>query len=161
VLEDVQLARRVKQAGYRLYFAPGEGIARTRMYRSFRAMWQGWTKNLYPLAGGTFAAMQREFCTTAPGWLGALLLLAAAGTARGALQGGFAWGALGALAVVLLVGGHVAYARALRRNRYSAKLIKYYVSAAALYAVALAVSAWRNTRGSVVWKGRNYPAGMP
>src|SRR5712692_5955346 len=46
VLEDVALARRAKQAGFRLYFAPGQGIARTRMYRSFAAMWQGWTKNL-------------------------------------------------------------------------------------------------------------------
>ena len=28
------------------------GVVRTRMYRSFAAMWQGWTKNLYPLMGG-------------------------------------------------------------------------------------------------------------
>ncbi len=61
VLEDVALARLAKQAGVRLYFAPGNAIVRVRMYRTFGAMWQGWTKNLYPLmgrnAGGTSHAV--------------------------------------------------------------------------------------------------------
>ncbi len=52
ILEDVALARRVKGAGYGIYFTAPIGTVRTRMYRSFRAMWQGWTKNLYPLMGG-------------------------------------------------------------------------------------------------------------
>ena len=56
VLEDVALARLAKQAGVRLYFASGNGIMRVRMYRTFGAMWQGWTKNLYPLIGGTSRA---------------------------------------------------------------------------------------------------------
>ncbi|HKF52473.1 MAG TPA: glycosyltransferase family A protein, partial [Candidatus Acidoferrales bacterium] len=60
VLEDVALARLFKQAGFHLHFAPGDGIARTRMYRSFGAMWQGWTKNLYALLGATFANAARE-----------------------------------------------------------------------------------------------------
>ena len=51
VLEDVALARLAKQAGVRLHFASGNGIMRVRMYRTFAAMWQGWTKNLYPLMG--------------------------------------------------------------------------------------------------------------
>ena len=55
VLEDVALARLAKQAGIRLHFASGHGIMRVRMYRTFGAMWQGWTKNLYPLMGGYFA----------------------------------------------------------------------------------------------------------
>src|SRR5580700_7596055 len=52
ILEDVALARRVKGAGYGIYFTAPIGTVRTRMYRSFGAMWQGWTKNLYPLMGG-------------------------------------------------------------------------------------------------------------
>ena len=52
VLEDVALARFAKQAGVRLHFASGSGIMRVRMYRTFAAMWEGWTKNLYPLMGG-------------------------------------------------------------------------------------------------------------
>ena len=51
VLEDVALAKRAKAAGYRIWFGPGKGIVRTRMYRSFDAMWEGWKKNLYLAAG--------------------------------------------------------------------------------------------------------------
>jgi glycosyltransferase involved in cell wall biosynthesis len=45
ILEDVDLARRVKQVGYRLQFHQSDAVS-TRMYRSFGAMWEGWTKNL-------------------------------------------------------------------------------------------------------------------
>ncbi len=45
ILEDVELARRVKKAGYRLQFRQSNAVS-TRMYRSFGAMWEGWTKNL-------------------------------------------------------------------------------------------------------------------
>src|SRR5262249_12014493 len=44
VLEDVALAHNVKSAGNRIWFASGKGIVRTRMYRSFSAMWEGWKK---------------------------------------------------------------------------------------------------------------------
>ena len=46
ILEDVELARIFKASGHRIWFRQGAGIVRTRMYRSFRAMWDGWTKNL-------------------------------------------------------------------------------------------------------------------
>jgi len=45
ILEDVELARNVKRAGYRLQFRLS-AVVRTRMYRSFPQMWEGWTKNL-------------------------------------------------------------------------------------------------------------------
>ncbi len=51
VLEDVLLARRVKQAGHRIWFGTGTGVVRTRMYRRFGDMWEGWTKNLFLLLG--------------------------------------------------------------------------------------------------------------
>ncbi|PYP83226.1 MAG: glycosyl transferase [Candidatus Angelobacter sp. Gp1-AA117] len=46
VLEDVEIARLFKNAGRRTWFRYGGGIVRTRMYRSFSAMVEGWTKNL-------------------------------------------------------------------------------------------------------------------
>jgi hypothetical protein len=46
LLEDVALARRVKQAGRRLRFRVGGDAVRTRMYRTFDQMREGWTKNL-------------------------------------------------------------------------------------------------------------------
>ncbi len=45
ILEDVALAKRAKQAGYRLQFGWSDVVS-TRMYRSFPLMWEGWTKNL-------------------------------------------------------------------------------------------------------------------
>ncbi len=45
ILEDVELAKRAKQAGYKLQFRWSD-VVTTRMYRSFPQMWEGWTKNL-------------------------------------------------------------------------------------------------------------------
>jgi glycosyltransferase involved in cell wall biosynthesis len=149
VLEDVALARLAKQAGIRLYFASGHGIMRVRMYRTFVTMWQGWTKNLYPLiggmTGGTPRAVGRELFKVVP-WIPLLVLPLALVH--------LIWGVLG---VALLAGRHAAYAADLRRNRFPAALALYYLPGVALYAVTLLNSEWRYTRGSVAWKGREYP----
>jgi len=47
VVEDVELARRVKFSGLRLRFISGVEAVSVRMYRSWGALWEGWTKNLY------------------------------------------------------------------------------------------------------------------
>jgi hypothetical protein len=145
VLEDVALARLAKQAGVRLHFASGNGIMRVRMYRTFGAMWQGWTKNLYPLMGGTPRAVGRELFRVVP-WIPLLVLPLAL------LH--LIWGVLG---IALLAGRHAAYAADLRRNRFPAALALYYLPGVALYAAALLNSEWCYARGSVAWKGRNYP----
>ena len=145
VLEDVALARFAKQAGVRLHFASGNGIMRVRMYRTFGAMWQGWTKNLYPLMGGTSRAVGRELFRVVP-WIPLLLLPLALVH--------LIWGIL---AVVLLAGRHAAYAADLRRNRFSSGLALYYLAGVALYAMALLHSEWCYAKGSVAWKGREYP----
>jgi glycosyltransferase involved in cell wall biosynthesis len=46
LLEDVALARKVKQAGYRIFFRFGGEQVSTRMYRSRVQLIEGWTKNL-------------------------------------------------------------------------------------------------------------------
>jgi glycosyltransferase involved in cell wall biosynthesis len=46
LLEDVELARAVKRAGFKLRFRFGGDAARTRMYRNLRELVEGWTKNL-------------------------------------------------------------------------------------------------------------------
>jgi glycosyltransferase involved in cell wall biosynthesis len=46
LLEDVELARLFKESGYKIWFRFGGRRVSTRMYRSFAAMWEGWTKNL-------------------------------------------------------------------------------------------------------------------
>src|SRR5207253_710705 len=119
VLEDVALARLAKQAGIRLHFASGHGIMRVRMYRTFGAMWQGWTKNLYPLMGGTPRTISRELRGVIP-WIPVLLLVL---TSLHLI--------FGVLGVALLAGRHAAYAATLRRNRFPATHALYYLPAVA------------------------------
>ena len=149
ILEDVALARRAKAAGHRIHFASGEGIVRARMYRSFAAMWQGWTKNLYPLVGANPGRLVRELATVVP-WI-PLLLLAL----------GFWRPVLAVLGLLLLAGRHAAYAAVLRRNRFPLARIQYYLVGVFLYAAALLASARRYARGSVIWKGREYAVSAP
>ena len=144
VLEDVALARLAKQAGVRLHFASGHGIMRVRMYRTFQAMWEGLTKNLYPLMCGTSRAVGRELRATVP-WIPILLLLL---TPLHPI--------VGAVGLALLAGRHAFYAAKLRRNRFPAWLALYYLPAVAMYAAALLVSERLHVQGSVGWKGREY-----
>jgi glycosyltransferase involved in cell wall biosynthesis len=46
LLEDVELARAVKASGRKIFFRYGGDVVRTRMYRSFAQLREGWTKNL-------------------------------------------------------------------------------------------------------------------
>ena len=157
VLEDVALARLMKQKGFGIYFTAPLGIVRTRMYRSFRAMWQGWTKNLYPLAGGTPRATAIEVAEACPFF--EVLTFVALGTL--ALEKRTESPLLLLLIAVAALGGaHIRYAAALYRNLYPVSYIQYYALAVCLYSAALLASWWKNTRGAVVWKGRTYPAGI-
>jgi glycosyltransferase involved in cell wall biosynthesis len=46
LLEDVAFARAVKTSGRKIFFRYGGDAVRTRMYRSFAQLKEGWTKNL-------------------------------------------------------------------------------------------------------------------
>jgi hypothetical protein len=163
ILEDVEIARRVKKAGYGIYFAPGTGIARVRMYRTFGAMWQGWTKNLYPLMAGSFGKVVGEILSVFP-WIPLIFLLVALGnwTMRipvSRFPASLPW-VFFILGIGLLAARHAASASKLKSNQFPVSDILYYVPAVCLYCVALIVSAWRYSRGSVVWRGREYRVGM-
>ena len=156
VLEDVALARRVKRAGYQIYFTAPIGIIRTRMYRSFRALWEGWTKNLYPLMGGTTKQMLSELLDVIP-VLEMILPLSVWVLLQGTHPLPFLL-----LAALLIASIATRWARSgvvLYRNLYPLSYIKYYVPGMCLYTAALIASWWKNTRGSVQWKGRTYPSG--
>lgn len=152
ILEDVALARRVKRAGNALYFASGSGIVRARMYRSFGAMWQGWTKNLYPLVGSK-SAIFFEFIE-----LIAILGIALALSDRELDR--LSWLVLGSSACMLVLRSAY-YMAFLRRSRLPVSLIQYYVPGACLYWAALIASWWKTTHGAVTWKGRAYPPRTP
>jgi glycosyltransferase involved in cell wall biosynthesis len=155
ILEDVALARLVKKRGYGIYFTAPMGVVGTRMYRSFAAMWQGWTKNLYPLAGGDAKSLAWEFAEVLPvaeTGLVLVVLLYFAGARHFLLAPALC------LFVGVLLARHVAYAAALYRNLYPMAYIEYYEAGALLYSAALIESWWKTTRGRVMWKGREYPA---
>ncbi|WP_199314038.1 glycosyltransferase family 2 protein [Leptolyngbya sp. FACHB-671] len=57
VVEDVELSRRVKSSGLKLRYLLGSELAAVRMYRSWNALWEGWTKNLYAGSGRNLGAM--------------------------------------------------------------------------------------------------------
>jgi ABC-type hemin transport system ATPase subunit len=46
ILEDVALAKLAKAAGRKIRFRYGADAVRTRMYRNFAQLREGWTKNL-------------------------------------------------------------------------------------------------------------------
>ena len=149
VLEDVALARLAKSAGFRLHFAPGEQICRVRMYASFQAMWEGWSKNLLPLVSWSGQRVTRELLSVMP-WIPLLCLLLTP------------WHiVLGALGLLLLAGRHASYAALLRKNRFPLASVLYYLVGAALYCAALLASDWGYARGKIAWKGREYPVATP
>lgn len=155
VLEDVALAKRVKSAGYRIWFGSGKGIVRVRMYRSFAGMWEGWKKNLYPLMGGNEGVVGKEFVRAL---VPVMATLIAAVSTWGFLES--VVGAVGMLAVGL-IGISVAYDRELKRNQFPTRLIWYGIPGRLLFAGVLWASYRAYRRGKLEWKGREYPVGTP
>jgi len=149
VLEDVALAHIVKSAGNRIWFGSGKGIVRTRMYRSFAAMWEGWRKNLYRLMGGTPLHTIKEIESTLP-WIVLLLLVI-----------GFWHPFVFFLGVCLLLMRQTIYGLDLVRNQFRFSLIFYYIPAVCLYAGAIWASYRSHASGRVEWKGREYPVSLP
>jgi chlorobactene glucosyltransferase len=49
--EDIKFAQHVKRSGLRLVYGDGSRIYRVRMYESLRAIWDGFSKNLFPAMG--------------------------------------------------------------------------------------------------------------
>lgn len=145
ILEDVALARRFKAAGNKIRFRYAADAVRTRMYRNWKQLRDGWTKNLALLF-------------PRPGWLAATTLTR--------------WSIL--LIVVLLVladrsrswrGGAAAFLVA-----YFAYLATHFGSdnfgwrkncvcvlfGMPMFAYLLLRSKRAHTKGNVPWKGRTY-----
>ena len=153
LLEDVALAKAAKQAGVPMRFEPGEGIVKTRMYRRFQEMWEGWTKNLFLLYDQDYGAIRR-----ASGQLACRYLLpAAGGTALLLLGSGWVAGA-GAGLLFYLAWEHWRYWRGLPRKDRGAR------TALLLPGVVLFLLVLRNStlrysgQEEIRWKGRRYRA---
>jgi glycosyltransferase involved in cell wall biosynthesis len=152
LLEDVELARNFKASAHRIWFRYGGGMVRTRMYRNFSAMREGWTKNLALLfPSPRRLALQRllEFIAI-PAFLiwGALLVRHKPIEAMGPMAPGIVF--------YLIHRHHVRKAH----FPWSANLLCFL--GLPLYSSLL----WRSwlhskKRGEVTWKGRKYRQSAP
>jgi hypothetical protein len=153
VLEDVELAVLFKRAGKKLWFRQGQGLVRTRMYRDFRSMREGWTKNLallFPHPIQLALTRTREFVTLP-------LALLIAGDLFLEPRRALAWAFLGV--------GVLYYALFLDRIRrahfpWQANLVAFLGLPLFVY---LLCRSWFHTkvRHTVVWKGRTYTQSAP
>ena len=89
-VEDVELAKRIKGSGLTLRYLLSTALVKVRMYRSFAALWEGWTKNYY-MGGGRklgatlYSAFALSLIFVLP-WLGL-----AVGLGGALLYGGVWW----------------------------------------------------------------------
>jgi len=157
ILEDVELARRIKAFGGKLLFLPGARWVRTRMYHSFREMWQGWTKNLYLLYDGNLSKMLAAVASLwvldlFPAFSFIVVCLWVASARAGVVV------TLTALCLFLLaLARQWDYGRALGRLGFDPDLASYQPIGAALLGILMLCSlrAHRGA-GNIQWKGRSY-----
>src|SRR5579872_3945 len=139
ILEDVALARAIKQSGRKIRFRYAADAVRTRMYRNFGQLREGWTKNLALL-----------FPT--PGWLAAKsLVLLAIPWAALILSAKHWWWCLIVLFSFLWL-----YARLHRANFRAGMTVLAALFGVPMFAYLLLRSKRMHGNGSVSWKGRIY-----
>jgi chlorobactene glucosyltransferase len=160
LLEDVELARRVKAAGKKLLFLSGAAWVQTRMYRTFSEMWRGWTKNLFLLYGSSLRKIWR-----AVGELLALDVLPQVGVVvfvLWLLSGRGNVFVLGAalVSMLIVVVRHAGYLRAVKSLGFDSRVAPWRLEGAVILAALLINStlAHRVAR-HVDWKGRRYSTG--
>jgi len=147
LLEDVALARVVKASGKRIFFRFAGDAVRTRMYRSFAKLAEGWTKNLVLL----FPSPQRlalmrflEF---------ALITGSVAELIRSGLHGRIV-SALSSGVIAVILGG--LFFKRIRRAHFSWDANVLALLGLPLFSFLLVRSWVFHRRGKVTWKGRQY-----
>jgi len=148
LLEDVELARLFKSSHHKIWFRHGAGLVRTRMYRSFNAMWEGWTKNLVLLFDQPlYLALRRmgDFLLICAGLGGGLGLVFESHRPAG-------WIAVG---LSLLLYGF--FLNRVRRAHFSWSSNLLAIFGLPLF-TSLLLRSWLHSRvrGTVTWKGRRY-----
>jgi cellulose synthase/poly-beta-1,6-N-acetylglucosamine synthase-like glycosyltransferase len=98
-LEDVALARQIKQQGLKLRYLLGLDQVSVRMYPSLAALWEGWTKNYYlgadrNIFGTLYSVLAVNLVYVLP-WVGMALALIGIGLTGMHLEGAIALGLAG------------------------------------------------------------------
>jgi chlorobactene glucosyltransferase len=68
ICEDLELARRLKQAGYSVLLMGGEALVAARMYTGWETLWPGLAKNLIDTLGGPVATMATALAAFVLAW---------------------------------------------------------------------------------------------
>jgi len=147
LLEDVALARAVKWSGRRIFFRYGGDAVRTRMYRSFAQLREGWTKNLaqlFPGPGRLAALRLTEFVLIAGSVAAAIIKIA-----------GGKW-QVGALAAALGAVMSFFFWMRIRRAHFFWDANVLSLIGLPLFAYLLLRSQLAYRGGCVSWKGRSY-----
>jgi glycosyltransferase involved in cell wall biosynthesis len=150
LLEDVALAKVVKASGRRIFFRFGGDAVRTRMYRSFSQLREGWTKNLALLfVSPARLALLRltEF----------VLIAGAAAAAVAALVRGHVWPATAAALIAATMYGFLL--NRIRKAHFPWHATALSPAGLPLFADFLLRSKLCHEQGSVLWKGRAYEGG--
>ncbi len=143
ILEDVALARLFRNAGRRVHFRYGGDAVRTRMYRNWAQLREGWTKNLAPLfPRAEFLAFQSLLWWSAA-W--SALGIAVYGTVRRH----FLWIVFAAVWLLL-------YRRIRAAHFATVNNLIAIALGPPIFAYLLLRSKLCYERGSVSWKGRTY-----
>ena len=157
VLEDVALARRVKQAGYQIYFTAPIGIdPHTDVPQFSRALGRMDQESL-PADGRHDERSVLRICQGFSRRRAHRRSSCSGRCSEGRINLRSRCSQLCCCSRSALRCAR--FAEQLYRNLYPLSYIKYYVPGMCLYSAALIASWWKNTRGSVQWKGRTYPAG--
>jgi glycosyltransferase involved in cell wall biosynthesis len=144
LLEDVALARAVKQSGRKIFFRYGGDAVRTRMYRSFSHLREGWTKNLailFPSPARLAAIRFFEFLLL----LSSITLLVVSNARRD-----FRYSALYLIAPLFTT-------LRIARAHFPWKATMLAIFGLPLFSYLLLRSRTFHRRGAVPWKGRSYP----
>jgi len=147
LLEDVALARAVKQSGRKIFFRYGADAVQTRMYRSLAQLREGWTKNLAllfpdPLRLAALRALEFVLIT-------ASFATSVSAALRGRWQPAALAGILGVTLYALLL-------RRIRRAHFSWDASMLAIFGLPLFSYLLLRSKSAHAKGSVQWKGRKY-----
>jgi hypothetical protein len=153
VLEDIELAKIFKVSGHRMWFGYGAGMVRTRMYRTFSAMWEGWSKGLAILFRRPVLLAARralEFISIA-----VLLGTGLGFVARDKFELAAVFLALGVLIYLIFV-FRIRQAHFPWKANFMAFIgLPIYVS------LLLRSNLHFNRRGELTWKGRTYSQSAP
>ena len=150
IVDDVAFCRHAKRNQSRVVFADGYTIARCRMYRSTRDIWQGFSKNIYEGIGGSPFALLGVISLYSLAFVLPYLLLPWAivfGTEASQLAAAFA------VAANLLT-------RSLLALRYNHSLVSVVAHpGAVVFLLAIACNSYRWARADkLFWAGRSYAA---